>query len=84
VKPIRLSLHAELRRGKRGASRSEVEEAVRLGVREPAKLGKVLCRRNFEYNSVWQGRHFAIKQVAPVIAEEDDEIVVVTVYVFYF
>jgi len=69
VKPIRLSLHAELRCRKRGASRSEVEEAVRLGVRESAKRGKVLCKRNFPYDSLWQGRHFAVKQVAPVIVE---------------
>lgn len=39
---------------------------------------------NFEYNSAWQNRHYAIKQVAPVIVEEAEEIVVITVYTFYF
>ena len=57
---------------------------MRLGVREAAKQGKVLCKRNFPFDSLWQGKRFAVKQVAPVIAEKEDEIVIVTVYVFYF
>lgn len=28
--------------------------------------------------------HYAIKQVAPVISEEPEEIIVVTVYTFFF
>ncbi len=29
-------------------------------------------------------KHYAIKQVAPVIKDEGDEIIVITVYTFYF
>ena len=29
-------------------------------------------------------QYYPIKQVAPVIKEEDDEIIVITVYTFYF
>jgi hypothetical protein len=36
------------------------------------------------FNRKWQGKHYAIKQVAPVIKEELDEIIVITVYTFYF
>ena len=32
----------------------------------------------------WNGRRYAIKQVAPVIKEETNEIVVITVSTFYF
>jgi len=32
----------------------------------------------------WQGRFYAIKQVAPVVVEAQNEWVVVTVYTFYF
>lgn len=43
-----------------------------------------MYRFNFVYDGMWQGRHYAIKQVSPVVAEEADEWVVVTLYVFYF
>jgi len=41
-------------------------------------------RYNFQFNDTWQGRRYSIKQVAPVVADEPKEIVVVTVYTFYF
>ena len=43
-----------------------------------------MYRYNFEYNGRWQGKTYAIKQVAPVVVEEEHEIVVITVYTFYF
>ncbi len=58
--------------------------SVGKGAREPAKHGRELCRYSFAYDKLWQGRYYAIKQVAPVIKEESDEIVVITVYTFYF
>jgi len=39
---------------------------------------------NFQYQAEWQGKFSAIKQVAAVAVEEQNEIVVVTVYTFYF
>ena len=42
-----------------------------------------MCRLNFQYNQPWRGKHYAIKQVAPIIVEWPDEIVVVTVYTFF-
>jgi hypothetical protein len=43
-----------------------------------------MCRLNFQYNQSWRGKHYAIKQVAPVISENLNEIVVITVYTFFF
>jgi hypothetical protein len=43
-----------------------------------------MCRLNFQYNKLWRGRRYAIKQVAPVIVEKQNEIIVVTVYTFFF
>lgn len=54
------------------------------GTREPAKYGRTMCRLNFTFDRTWQGNWYAVKQVAPVIKEETEEIVVVTVYTFYF
>ncbi len=84
MKRIRLTQHALTQCKERGTNEEEVFDAILLGIREPAKLGREICRYNFRYGSTWQGREYAIKQVAPVIKEEDDEIVVITVYTFYF
>ncbi len=84
MKRIRLSKHAEEQAAERGATRPEIEEAVRKGSRELATRGREMCRYNFVFKHKWQGKHYAIKQVAPVIKEEADEIIVITVYTFYF
>jgi len=84
MKPIRLTKHAREQTRERGASEAEVQEAVANGVREPAKRDRELCRYNFAFGRAWQGQRYAIKQVAPVIKEETNEIVVITVYTFYF
>jgi len=84
VKPVRLTAHAQQQRVERGCTEEEVRNAVREGTREPAKHGRLLCRYNFRYNALWQGKHYPIKQVAPVIAEEPNETVVITVYTFCF
>ena len=84
MKPIRLTRHAQEQCQERGASEEEVNLAIRHGIKETAKQGRELCRYNVTFNQSWQGTHYAIKQVAPVIKEEADEIVVITVYTFFF
>ena len=84
MKRIRLTAHAIEQCAERGATEDEVVQAIQQGAREAAKQGRELCKFNFPYNRTWQGKLYAIKQVAPVIKEESDEIVVITVYTFYF
>lgn len=84
MKPIRFTKHALEQCKERGATEAEVKEAIKKGNREPAKRGRELCRFNFPFQNIWQGNYYAIKQVAAVIKEEDNEIVVITVYTFYF
>ena len=43
-----------------------------------------MFRKNFAFNRDWRGQHYAVKQVAPVVAEEADRLIVVTVFVYYF
>lgn len=83
MKPIRLTKHALDQSNARGTDEAEVRQAVEHGSREPAKKGRELCRFDFPYGRSWQGNIYPIKQVAPVIKEEADEIVVTTVYKFY-
>jgi hypothetical protein len=82
--PIQISAHAREQMRERGASEDEVRAAVRSGQPEPARKGRILYRKNVQFDSVWRGRHYRIKQVAPVVAAEPDRLVVVTVYTFYF
>ena len=84
MKPIRLTKHALEQCIERGATETEVWQTIEQGSRESAKMGREMCRLNFPFNQAWQGSIYAIKQVAPVIKEEADEIVVITVYTFYF
>jgi hypothetical protein len=84
MKEIRLSLHAREQCAERGATEAEVREAIERGAREPAERGRFLSRLDFQYGAKWQGRFYATKQVAPVAIEEQNEIVVITVYTFYF
>ena len=84
MKPVVLSKHARERLPERGTDEHEVREAVHKGAKMPARDGKIWCRLNFEFKSTWQGKYYAVKQVAPIIVEEANEIVVVTVYTFFF
>ena len=83
-KIVRLTTHAREQARERGASETEAREAGSKGSREPAKHGRELCRYNFAYGRIWQGRIYPVKQVVPVIKEDANEILVITVYTFFF
>jgi hypothetical protein len=84
MKPIRLSAHALGYLQKRGFTVAEVEEAVCTRPWKPSELGRSECRKDFPHNAEWNGKVYATKQVRPIFAEEPTEIVVVTVYTYYF
>jgi hypothetical protein len=83
-KPIIFSTHAFQRMRERGTREEDVREAIPVGRREPAQRGLFLYRLNLEFQREWDGRYYAVQQVAPIVAEEEDRFVVVTVYTFYF
>ena len=68
----------------RGAREEDVREAIRIGQREPAQRGLFLYRLNVEFNREWDGRYYRVQQVAPIVAEEEGRLIVVTVYTFFF
>ncbi|MCD6118188.1 DUF4258 domain-containing protein [bacterium] len=82
--PIKISLHAKEQMLERGASEEEVKIAVQKGEKQEAKKGRIIYKKNFQFNNHWRGREYKIKQVSPVVAIEGDDIIVITVYVFYF
>jgi len=50
----------------------------------PAEGGRLECRKDFSYGREWNGKVYATKQVRPIFVEEPNEILVVTVDVYYF
>ena len=83
MKRIRLTAHAAAYVDRRGFTVAEVEEAIRNAPWEPAELGRLQCRMTFQFNNVWNGVHYASKDVSPIFVEEEEEIVVITVYTYY-
>ena len=83
-KPIHLSGHARQQLGFRGASEQDVIESIRTSTWEPAELGRLECRKNFAFNAEWNGKYYSTRQIRPIFVEEPDEIVVVTIYLYYF
>jgi len=84
VKPIRLSDHAIRYMNRRGFTVAEIEEAIRTSPWDAAELGRLECRKDFPYGREWNGKIYATKRVRPVFVEEATELVVVTVYTYYF
>jgi Domain of unknown function (DUF4258) len=84
MKAVRLSAHALSYTTRRGFTVAEVEEAIRTGAWQPADLGRLECIRDFAFGRDWNGKFYPTKRVRPIFVDEPDEIVVVTVYTYYF
>lgn len=84
TKPIRLSHHARGYLARRGFTEAEVGEAIRLSQWRSAHQGRWEASREFAYNSDWNGTYYASKRVRPIFVEEATEIIVVTVYTYFF
>ena len=83
MRPIVLSQQAQEHLAERGVTFSEIETTIREGESVPAKKGRKAFRKNFPFESHWKGKYYEGKQVMPIVIEEPDRYIVVTVYVFY-
>lgn len=83
-KQIVFTTHARQRMKERGVKEADVIESIGIGMREPAQRGLYKYKLNIEFNNVWCGHFYGIQQVVPIVAEEDERFVVITVYAFYF
>jgi hypothetical protein len=76
--------HALLRMKERGATRTEVEYAVKNGAKSPAKYGRSRFTHRFVYNRKWLGKLYRNKTIEAYAARiGTDEWLVVTVIVLY-
>ena len=84
MKPIRLSAHARDQLRRRGGTEQEVVEAICSSPWEALDRGRSACSMNFSYANEWNGKVYETKQVRPIFVDESDEIVVITVYTYFF
>jgi len=85
MKSVRLSAHAQSYTEKRGFTLEEVIDTIQTAEWKPAEMpGRLQCRKDFYFGQIWNGKFYSTKEVRPIFVEEATEIVVVTVYVYYF
>ena len=84
VRPIRLSAHARDQIRFRGATEPEVRDTIRSAPWASARSSRLECSKEFSFEALWNGRHYARKRVRPIFIEKPEEILVITVYVYYF
>lgn len=81
---VKLHPHAQERLFERGINETEVAETVEEGESFPAKYGRMGFRRNFSFNGVWRGKHYATKQIEAYAVKDGDDWVVITIIARYF
>lgn len=84
MKPITFTKHACRYHERRGFTTEEVEEAIRSEEWQTADFGRLECRKEFPFKAEWNGNFYAAKQVRPIFVDETEEIVVITVYTYYY
>lgn len=68
----------------RNTNEAEVIETIKTSDWFPADLGRLECKKNFIYKNEWNRKYYETKQVKPIFVEEEEEIVVITVYTYFF
>ncbi|GEM_PF-291635 len=84
LKPIAFTKHAYRYLERRGFTTKEVEAAIRLEEWQAADFGRLECRKEFAFNDEWNESFYATKLVRPIFVDEPNEIVVITVYTYYY
>jgi flagellar biosynthesis/type III secretory pathway protein FliH len=84
MKAIRLTKHAQQQCIERGTNEQEITEAIQNGTKQSAKQGREKYQIIIQTNSYWQGKYYSLKKVAPIVIENQQEIIVITVYTYYF
>lgn len=81
---VKLHSHAKARTKERGATEEEVIATIEYGERFAVKFDRSGFRRNFPYNSLWRGRHYANKQIEAIAIRESENWLVITVIVKFY
>lgn len=68
----------------RGASKSEVRDAIQRGEQFAAKFGRTGFRKNFLFEREWNNKFYQIKQIEVFAVQENSNWLVITVITRYF
>ena len=68
----------------RGASKSEVRDAIQRGEQFAAKFDRTGFRKNFPFEREWNNKFYQIKQIEVFAVREKSNWLVITVITRYF
>ena len=60
------------------------QETIQESPWQPAELGRLECRKAYPFGKEWNKKLYATREVRPIFVEEPGEIVVVTVYTYFY
>ncbi|OGU37934.1 MAG: hypothetical protein A2X61_15295 [Ignavibacteria bacterium GWB2_35_12] len=75
--------HTLKRASERGASESEIFDVINNGLEITARFNRLAKVKIYEYNKQWNNNFYKQKRIEVIYTKEDDNIVTITVYVFY-
>ena len=84
MKPIIFSQHANEQLVFRGTTVEEVIETINNAAWEPSELERLECNKDFVFENEWNKKYYKTKKVRPIFVKEENEIIVVTIYTYYF
>jgi hypothetical protein len=84
MKTIRLSGHVQEQLPRRGVTEDEIVAAIRGAEWQASDHGRLECRLEFAFANVWNKKFYKTKQVRPIFVDEATEIVVITVYSYFY
>jgi len=80
---IRIEPHTLLRAIERGASEEEIKETIMSGSGIPAKGNRLGKAKAFDFNRYRNEKFYVYKKLEVYYVIENENVVTVTVYVFY-
>ena len=80
---IQIDPHTLERAEERGTNEDEIKDVINTGFAIPAKYERKGKAKVYEFKKKRHGKYYEQKRVEIVYTIEDDNIITVTVYVFY-
>jgi len=81
---VRFHPHALERLIERGATEEEAQATVHEGESFQARFGRTGFRKDFRFESIWQGRRYSSKEVEVYAVREGEDWLVITVVTRYY
>ena len=80
---ITIGYHTLMRAEERGTNEAEIKDVLITGFSIPAKYGKIGKAKVYEFDRMRHSKHYRQKRVEVFYLLEGDELITVTVYVFF-